>query len=72
MLSLFLQKEMWKEYEIGGTNMLDMKLNSGSLTIDDNNNMIVDESMEKEIKKGFEENDDNNGKEIKNMTVIKD
>ena len=52
--------------------MLDMKLNSGSLTIDDNNNMIVDESMEKEIKKGFEENDDNKGKEIKNMTVIKD
>ena len=72
MFSLFLQKEMRKEYEIGGTSMLDMKLNSGSLTIDDNNNMIVDESMEKEIKKGFEENDDNNGKEIKNMTVIKD
>ena len=52
--------------------MLDMKLNSGSLTIDDNNNMIVDESMEKEIKKGFEENEDNKDKKLKNITVIKD
>lgn len=52
--------------------MLDMKLNSGSLTIDDNNNLVVDETIADEIKKGFEENEDNQGKELKNMTVIKD
>lgn len=44
--------------------MLDMKLNSGKLVIDDDNQMHVDEEIQKKLKKGFEENEDNKDKSM--------
>lgn len=52
--------------------MLDMKLNSGKLVIDDNNETHVDEIIEKQIAEGFEENEDNKDKSKPNVTLIKD
>ena len=52
--------------------MLDMKLNSGKLVIDDNNETHVDEIIEKQIVEGFEENEDNKDKSKPNVTLIKD
>lgn len=52
------------------TIMLDMKLNSGKLVIDDDNQMHVDEEIQKKLKKGFEENEDNKDKSM--PEVIKD
>ena len=50
--------------------MLDMKLNSGKFIIDDNNKVHVDDFIENEIKKSFNENKDN--KDKNEPEVIKD
>jgi len=42
--------------------MLDMKLNSGKLVIDDNNKTHVDEIIKKQIEEEFENNKDNTNK----------
>lgn len=50
--------------------MLDMKLDSGKLVIDDDNKIHVDETIAKKIKEGFESNEDN--KDKAKPDVIKD
>lgn len=52
--------------------MLDMKLDSGSLVIDDNNNMTVDPVIAEKLKEGFESNEDNKDKSLNNINIIKD
>lgn len=49
--------------------MLDMKLDSGSFIIDDDNKTKVDEIIAKQIIDGFEQNEDNKDKEKPNLTI---
>jgi hypothetical protein len=49
--------------------MLDMKLNSGKFTIDDNNEAQVDETIAKQIIDGFDENEENKDKNKPNLTI---
>ena len=49
--------------------MLDMKLNSGKLIIDDNNEVHVDKKMEKEILNGFSQLDENKDKKEPSLKI---
>lgn len=51
--------------------MMEMKLNSGKFVIDDNNKTIVDDSIKKEIEKGFDNIEENKDKKKPDL-IIKD
>jgi len=49
--------------------MMDFKMTSGKMTIDDNGNTIVDQKTKEEIEKEFLDNEDNKDKKLPNMEI---